>query len=225
MRRRTPWLTLLLAYVVASASLIVMSPPASAEPDPVGPDRIERLATPYRWPLAGSPTVVRHFTPPASRYGRGHRGVDLAGTPGMPVLAAGDGVVAFAGVVAGRGVVSIDHGNGLRTSYEPVAEPRVHIGAAIEAGTVIATLEAGHPGCQVAACLHWGLQLRESLSRRPGSPRRGSHQRRTYLDPLLLFGLGKVRLYPTLVRRRLTAPVSRAAAQWPSRAVGRLALR
>ena len=47
--------------------------------------------------------------------------MDLGGAPGRPVLAAGDGVVVFAGMVAGRPVVSIDHADGLRTTYEPVA--------------------------------------------------------------------------------------------------------
>jgi murein DD-endopeptidase MepM/ murein hydrolase activator NlpD len=53
-------------------------------------------------------------------FGPGHRGVDLAAVAGAPVLAAGAGTVVFAGTVAGRGVVSVDHSGGLRTTYEPV---------------------------------------------------------------------------------------------------------
>src|SRR5207302_1477269 len=52
----------------------------------------------YRWPLAGSPVVTRAFLAPPQPWLPGHRGVDLAGTPGEQVLAAGPGVVAFAGV-------------------------------------------------------------------------------------------------------------------------------
>jgi murein DD-endopeptidase MepM/ murein hydrolase activator NlpD len=129
-------------------------------------------------PLRGSPQVARPFDPPATVYGAGHRGVDLAGTPGEPVLAAGDGVVVFAGMVAGRPVVSIEHAGGLRTTYEPVS-PEVGAGQAVARGSPIGSLLAGHPGCPVAACLHWGL-------------RRGG----TYLDPLLLLGLPRVRLLP-----------------------------
>ena len=70
-----------------------------------------------RWPA--SPAVLRGFDPPRTRYGPGHRGVDLAARAGEPVLASVAGTVAFAGSVAGRGVVSIDHGS-LRTTYEPV---------------------------------------------------------------------------------------------------------
>src|SRR5690606_5321811 len=40
------------------------------------------------WPLAGTPDVVTAFAPPDERWGRGHRGVDLAGAPAQPVLAA-----------------------------------------------------------------------------------------------------------------------------------------
>jgi hypothetical protein len=122
--------------------------------------------------------VERGFDPPATPYGPGHRGVDLAAAPGTAVLAAGPGVVAYAGLLAGRGVVSIQHANGLRTTYEPVAAT-VHAGAVVAAAAVIGHLVAGHPGCARTACLHWGL-------------RRGD----TYLDPLLLLRAGPVRLLP-----------------------------
>jgi murein DD-endopeptidase MepM/ murein hydrolase activator NlpD len=134
----------------------------------------------FGWPLSGTPTVTRRFDPPPEPWLPGHRGVDLAGRPGAPVLAAGDGRVAFVGVIAGRGVVSIDHPNGVRTTYEPVT-PVTTTGAVIRRGGSIGVLEAGHLGCPVTveACLHWGA-------------RRGE----TYLDPLSLLGLGRVRLKP-----------------------------
>ena len=46
-------------------------------------------------------------------------------------------------------------------------------------GDLLGRLEPGHPGCPVAACLHWGL-------------RRGA----VYLDPLLLVRPVRVRLLP-----------------------------
>jgi murein DD-endopeptidase MepM/ murein hydrolase activator NlpD len=135
------------------------------------------LALLFTWPLAPS-SVVRPFDPPAQPWLAGHRGVDLAAPPGSPVLAAGPGTVVFAGLVAGRGVVSVLHPGGLRTTYEPVTA-LVETGDTVAAGARIATLTAGHPGCPAAACLHWGL-------------RRGDR----YLDPLALLGLGRVRLLP-----------------------------
>jgi murein DD-endopeptidase MepM/ murein hydrolase activator NlpD len=95
------------------------------------------------------------------------------------VLAAGDGVVVFAGMVAGRPVVSIDHTNGLRTTYEPV-DPSVGAGQEVARGSPIGTLAAGHPGCAAESCLHWGL-------------RRGE----TYLDPLALLRPPRIRLLPS----------------------------
>ena len=162
----------LLAIVVAGASAPLA---AAAEPAPVG----AAVAAP-RWtaPLDGGLAVTRPFDAPPHPYGAGHRGVDLRGSPGAPVLAAGDGVVVFAGPVAGRPVVSVDHADGLRTTYEPVA-PSVGAGQAVARGSPIGTLATGHAGCPTAACLHWGL-------------RRGE----TYLDPLSLLRPPRVRLLP-----------------------------
>ena len=51
--------------------------------------------------------MVRPFDPPPQPWLAGHRGVDLAGEPGAAVVSAAAGTVIFAGVVAGRGVVSV----------------------------------------------------------------------------------------------------------------------
>jgi murein DD-endopeptidase MepM/ murein hydrolase activator NlpD len=137
------------------------------------------LATRFVWPLAAPHPVVRPFQPPATQYGPGHRGVDLAGRPGAAVVAAGGGVVVFAGQLAGRGLVSVAHANGLRTTYEPLT-PSVTVGTRVPGGAVIGHLAAGHLGCVAApACLHWGA-------------RRGAE----YLDPLALLSSGRVRLLP-----------------------------
>ena len=135
------------------------------------------LVLAFSWPLP-SPAVARGFDPPPRPWLAGHRGVDLAGAAGTPALSAAPGIVVFAGTVAGRPVVSLAHAGGLRTTYEPVSA-LVHPGQAVAAGAPIGTLLAGHPGCPVAACLHWGV-------------RRGAE----YLDPLALLGLRRVRLLP-----------------------------
>jgi murein DD-endopeptidase MepM/ murein hydrolase activator NlpD len=162
--------SLCLALLVPAPA--VAAPKAATVPRPTVP------ATTWAWPLAGPPPVTRGFAPPADPFGRGHRGVDLAGAPGAPVLAAGDGVVVFAGMVAGRPVVSVDHPGGLRTTYEPV-DPSVAAGRAVARGSPIGTLLAGHAGCPAGACLHWGV-------------RRGE----TYLDPLNVLRPPRVRLLP-----------------------------
>jgi len=132
------------------------------------------------WPLSPTPTVVRGFDPPTSTWGAGHRGVDLAGTVGEPVHAALSGTVTFAGPLAGRGVVVVDHGS-TRTTYEPVT-PGVAVGDEVAAGAVLGTLTIVQSHCLPAACLHWGW-IRDADD--------------VYLDPLGLIGLGRpVRLLP-----------------------------
>ena len=103
----------------------------------------------------------------------------LSALLGAAVLAAGDGTVAFAGMVAGRPVVSIDHPGGLRTTYEPV-DASVGAGQPVVRGSPLGALAAGHAGCPVAACLHWGARRGEA-----------------YLDPLSLLIPPQVRLLPS----------------------------
>lgn len=134
---------------------------------------------PFAWPLAGSPVVDRGFEPPRTDYGPGHRGVDLRARVGDPVFAAGAGRVSYAGLLAGRGVVTVVHAGGLRTTYEPLSV-RVHVGDAVLRGGLLGKLTTGHGSCRIGTtCLHWGLL-------------RGN----TYLDPLSLLGQGPLRLLP-----------------------------
>ncbi|ANY10244.1 peptidase [Pseudonocardia sp. HH130630-07] len=133
----------------------------------------------YSWPLLPAPAVTEPFRRPTFAYGRGHRGADLAGAPGQAVLAARTGVIAFAGRVAGRGVVSVDHADGLRSTYEPVSAV-VTAGATVGAGDPLGVLEPGHAGCPVAACLHWGVR----------------RDRLDHLDPLVLLRPARLRLLP-----------------------------
>lgn len=131
--------------------------------------------TRFSWPLPPPHPVVRAFEAPASPFGPGHRGVDLSAAEGTPVLAAATGTVVYAGAVAARTLVSIEHSGGLRTTYEPIA-PTVTAGHPVRRGEVIGHLQPGH--CPTP-CLHWGA-------------RRG-HE---YLDPLRLVSRGQVRLLP-----------------------------
>ena len=130
------------------------------------------------WPLVPQPTVVHGFDAPADPFGAGHRGVDLAGSAGQQVRSALAGRVTYAGRLAGRGVVVVDHA-GTRTTYEPV-EASVEVGDEVEAGQPIGSLEVFGSHCFPATCLHWGW-LRDA----------------TYLDPLdLVGGHHPVRLLP-----------------------------
>jgi len=135
-------------------------------------------AAAWGWPLAPDPAVVGVFRAPPTQWSAGHRGVDLAAAVGQPVLSAGEGRVTFSGMVAGRGVVVVQHPGGLRTSYEPV-DDRVLTGTLVQAGSPLGVVSAVPGHCAPATCLHWGLRRDQ-----------------TYLDPLVLLGLGPPVLLP-----------------------------
>jgi murein DD-endopeptidase MepM/ murein hydrolase activator NlpD len=158
------------------------------------------LPTPAGWPLSGSPVVQRRFDPPTVIWGSGHRGVDLVAQPGQTILAAASGTVAFVGSIAGKPVVSIDHG-GVRTTYEPVIST-LHVGERVAFGQVIGVLGTGGH-CQ--GCLHWGLR-----------------EGKNYLDPLLLVGgpAGRLRLVAEaqrdIVKREAAARAAAVSARQPA---------
>jgi len=176
-------LGLLVAGPVGLSAPAGLSSPAVRLAGAVAPT-VPSATTGWQAPLPLPLAVVRLFAPPPTRYAAGHRGVDLAAPPGATVTAAGAGTVAFAGVLAGRGVVSVRHADGLRTTYEPLTGLRVHRGTAVAAGAPLGLLATGHAGCPTSACLHWGL-ISDGTLRPPG-----------YLDPLLLLGRGPPRLLP-----------------------------
>ncbi|RNL79833.1 murein hydrolase activator EnvC family protein [Nocardioides marmorisolisilvae] len=138
------------------------------------PEPVHPAAT---WPLEPRPEVVAGFAPAAVNWSAGHRGVDLLGSPGAEVLAPLAGRISFAGTIAGRGVVVVDHG-GYRTTYEPVLA-LVRRGDHVAAGQPIGTLQTGRSHCAPRSCLHWGL-IRDGV----------------YRDPLTLVRTAAVRLLP-----------------------------
>lgn len=158
------------------AGVLVVGVPASA----VGFDRAMRGGAgpllpaygEYDWPVRGQ--VIRPFEPPSSEYGPGHRGIDIAAQVGSAVRAANRGRVAFAGWVAGSLYVSIDHPDGIRTTYSWLSAISVRTGDAVRIGQIIGSTGPGHPGI-LPPHLHFGARLGD-----------------VYMDPLLLLGEGSV---------------------------------
>ncbi|WP_205327661.1 M23 family metallopeptidase [Glycomyces sp. YM15] len=165
--------SLITASLLAAAAILT---PTITRAEPAGAPHTP-ASGPWRSPV-GALDLLTRFDPPPEPWLAGHRGVDLAAGADLPVTAAGPGTVVFADDLAGRGVVSIVHDNGLRTTYEPV-QPLVAAGETVTAGQTIGRLQTGHASCPGHTCLHLGLK-------------RGP----LYLDPMLLFGMGKVRLLP-----------------------------
>ncbi len=134
----------------------------------------------YSWPVAGP--VIREFEPPAGPFGPGHRGIDIAAHPRSRVRSAGPGVVAFAGRIAGDLHLSIDHPDGVRTSYSFLSHVGVEPGAPVAKGQVVGATGDGHPAAGPAH-LHFGARFAGR-----------------YIDPMLLLArgslVGLIRLAP-----------------------------
>lgn len=164
----------ILVLATAAAPLLGWSPPGSVSAAEHSrtrgeqPDGAARAAR-WAWPLSPRPQLLRPFRPPPQRWLSGHRGVDLSAAPGAAVLSPAPGTVAFAGTVAGRGVVVIDHGEGIRSAFEPL-QPLVEAGAHVERGQEIGRI-SGSSHCG-ADCLHWGVRAAGE-----------------YTDPLAFLGL------------------------------------
>lgn len=175
-----------LGVAVVAAALVVTtlapaSPgwpraPAASDASSVVPEAPFSGDRGYAMPLDGE--VVREFEDPGAPWAAGHRGVDVAAEDGVPVHAAGAGVVAFVGVVVDRPVISIDHPDGIRTTYEPVRAV-VARGDVVARGQVIGTLLPTSSHCPPEVCLHWGARVGDD-----------------YLDPLSLLREAVIRLYP-----------------------------
>jgi hypothetical protein len=124
--------------------------------------------------------------------------LDLLGHVGQTVRTALPGQVRFAGVLAGRGVVVVDHGD-TRTTYEPVTT-LVHVSDVLAAGAPLGALAGAPSHCVPAACLHWGWIRNEDG---------------TYLDPLRLVGATPIRLLPLWGDRPAEAARGRSPyAEW-----------
>jgi len=143
-----------LSFIVA-AMVIIAATPASA-------------AGPWSWPVTGP--VINGFDPPASPFGSGHRGIDIAAAAGTPVLAPAPGTITFAGPVAGHLFVTIDHGGGVESTYSWVSVLAVKKGDVVAAGALVARSGAGHPGDLVPS-VHMGVKLHD-----------------VYVDPLTYLG-------------------------------------
>ncbi len=122
----------------------------------------------YQPPVSQSPTKV--FEAPAHRWSPGNRGIEYQLPAGTAINASAAGTVVFAGPVAGNSYVTVQHADGLRTSYSYLSTIDVVVGQHIVAG---ARLGTGAARFQLGA-------------------RRGQ----VYIDPQSLFAAERHRLVP-----------------------------
>ena len=108
----------------------------------------------WSWPLPAPHAIVRQFIAPATPYAPGHRGIDVRAV-GSTAFAPASGTVHFAGTVVDRPVISINHGGGVLSSFEPV-QSTLSAGDRVRRGDAIGTLLPGH--CS-RPCLHFGMRV------------------------------------------------------------------
>lgn len=174
-RRRWPRILTLLALSVlllgggtaAQAGEQVRTPPAAAEADAQGGTDAQGEAI-WAWPVQPRPEVTRIFDL-EHRYSAGHRGIDLGVPAGTAVYAPDDGTVHFVGWVVDRPLLSVQHANGIRSTFEPV-DAVVSEGDSVARGELIGHV-AETPTHEPAGGLHLGARLGDD-----------------YLDPLALLG-------------------------------------
>jgi murein DD-endopeptidase MepM/ murein hydrolase activator NlpD len=150
-------------FALIAALVVGVTEPAPVRATVIGHDG-------YSAPVAAP--ISDPFRPPEHFAGPGNRGLEYATRRGQPVVASGAGRVAFAGRVAGRLVVSIDHPDGLRTTYSGFEH--IHVGAG-------QWVPRGHHLGTAMGAFHFGVLAGFA-----------------YLDPTLLFGAGhqRARLVP-----------------------------
>lgn len=176
-RRRVGITVLVCAVLLGMTSAVGdTATPEAAEAAPAA-EAEARPAALWQWPVGGPQGLQRAFEAPLSRYGTGHRGIDLVARPGAQVRAPADGVVSFSGIVVDRPVLSLQHGEDLVSSFEPVAAT-VSVGDRVAAGQVIGVVASGAHCAE--RCVHFGV-------RRHGQ----------YISPILfLGGLARAVLLP-----------------------------
>lgn len=116
----------------------------------------DSLSLPAAATMNGVFGTIRSYN--GSPFNRFHRGVDFAGAPGTPVLAAANGTVVIADALNIRGnTVVIDHGWGVYTLYAHQNILNVAPGDSVISGQVIGTI--GSTGRITGPHLHWEVWI------------------------------------------------------------------
>ncbi len=137
----------ILVFTAVLVTLLIVAPPAHAS---------------WTWPLRGE--VITNYRNGDDPYAAGqHRGIDIAGEVGEPVVAAAGGEVRFAGTVGTSGLtVSVRTADGFDTSYLHLSATSVRAGERVLAGERLGAV--GTTGTRSATEPHLHFGVREAGS-------------------------------------------------------------
>ena len=139
-----------------SAEVVAAEVPAEAKIDGI-PDNIGKAEEGSEEKSFINPTDGVLTSDYGVRDGRNHNGVDIGAEAGTEICAAGDGEVAYAGVVSGYGkYILIDHHNGYETAYAHCSEILVKAGESVSKGQLIA--HVGSTGNSSGPHLHFEVK-------------------------------------------------------------------
>lgn len=181
-RRGYVWPLFLLGVLLAIGIPVPAATPAalaerSVPPPPPAPDPPPVLQL---WmPVAGA--IVRGFDARAGPYGPGHRGIDIAASPGESVRAPATGRVEFSGPVAGTNWVTLLVAPGVLVTLGPLLDP------AVTAGQVRRRAPVGRvgPGHTLPPAGRAGPPVGQAGSGGEATLHLGVRVNGVYVDPLL----------------------------------------
>ncbi len=126
----------------------------------IAPMTAAKVSIPSRMPVEGvrlsSDFGMR--THPVLGGRRGHKGVDLAGPTGTPVIATADGVVSKAEWFSSYGLyIALEHGAEIQTRYGHMSRLNVYSGQRVRKGDVIGYV--GSTGRSTGPHLHYEVRI------------------------------------------------------------------
>ena len=124
-----------------------------ADPEDHLPNKTGVTTLGYSWPAAG--TLTSKF---GRRWGKMHKGIDIAGPIGTPIDAAADGIVIAAGWNSGGygNLVEIRHSDGTTTRYGHNSRLSVSVGQVVRQGQQVAQM--GSTGHSTGSHLHFEIR-------------------------------------------------------------------
>jgi Peptidase family M23 len=139
---------LFLTAAVAVVAFLAAPAPAHAE---------------WVWPLGG-PVITTYRNGDDPYAGGQHRGIDIAGAVGAPVVAAAGGEVRFAGTAGSSGLtVSVRTADGFDTSYLHLSSVSVRAGEVVSSGAALGAV--GMTGSRSTSEPHLHFGVREAGAR------------------------------------------------------------